>query len=143
MIYIAGSLFDVTGVDGYAHGVNCDGVMGSGIAVAFREKYPEMYESYRAKCLRGDLIPGECFTWKTDQENVYNLASQDRPGPNARIDWLASAVTRMFLDPTLPKTVATPRIGCGIGGLDWKDVELVLMELEEKFDATIVVATPK
>lgn len=57
-----------------AHGVNCVGAMGAGIAVNFKRKFPDMYEEYNARCKRGLLIPGCVWTWTTqwDDGHFYN-----------------------------------------------------------------------
>lgn len=112
------------------HGVNIRGAMGAGIAREFRIRYPSMYEEYRMRCLSGDLQAGEMFAWQNPQNKhwVYNLASQDEPGPCARLEWLDSSVRSMVEHASRNGVglVALPRIGCGIGGLKWPDVERVL-----------------
>lgn len=112
------------------HGVNIRGFMGAGVAKEFRLRYPEMYETYRVACIRGELRAGAVMPWQnpTNGHWVYNLASQDEPGAHARLEWLDSSVRSMVEHASrhgVPK-VALPRIGCGIGGLDWAEVEGVL-----------------
>src|SRR4030042_1922418 len=46
--------------------VNCVGVMGKGIALQFRQAFPENYEAYRQACERGQVVPGRMFTWATE-----------------------------------------------------------------------------
>src|SRR5438874_13557257 len=63
-----------------AHGCNCKGSMGKGIATGFRERYPSMYEEYRRRCKAQprQFNPGDCFLWKEDgQPWVFNLATQE------------------------------------------------------------------
>lgn len=128
-------------------GVNIDGLMGAGIAVAFRRRWPEMYEQYRALCLDGELQAGGLHAWRTDGDAdfdvVMNIASQDRPGRHARLEWVQSGVrsalraTRLFGHDTL----ALPRIASGIGGLVERDVERVLEELAGESDVDIELWT--
>ena len=131
---------DLFGTDAKAvgHGVNVRGAMGAGIAVAFRQRWPQMYEEYRKVCRDGVLVPGGCYAWETEDEDriglVLNLASQDDPGPNASISWLDSSATcaaAAAIERGIDR-IAIPRIGCGIGGLDWDEVEQTLRRIEEE-----------
>lgn len=110
------------------HGVNTHGVMGHGIAVEFRKRWPEMYQDYRKLCLNFGLFPGGVFVWVEKGRQVLNIASQNRPGKDARIEWLEAGI-KMALDHcdtmNIP-VLALPRIGSGVGGLNAEDVEAVL-----------------
>jgi O-acetyl-ADP-ribose deacetylase (regulator of RNase III) len=123
--FAEGDLFG-SSIPALAHGVNCRGVMGAGIAVQFRARWPQMYESYRRRCLRGHMLPGDVLAWKTDSGTViFNLATQDRPGANAQPWMITAAVGRMIQEAFyLYETteIAMPRIGCGIGGLTQADL---------------------
>jgi O-acetyl-ADP-ribose deacetylase (regulator of RNase III) len=132
---IQGDLF-TSDAPAIGHGVNCRGVMGAGIAVAFREKYPAMYRHYRKMCDAGELQPGGIFAWSARPDEgpwVYNIASQDEPGANATYEWLdqglRSAVANMVAWGQ--DRIAIPRIGCGIGGLDWLMVADVIDGVEQ------------
>lgn len=116
------------------HGVNCQGVMGAGIAKRFADRYPDMYYSYVSHS-RDWLRPGMCsFHFVEEGKVVVNLATQDKPGPNARYGWvvasIVSAVSAMSNVPVLApvREMAIPRIGCGIGGLLWPVVKKCLEE---------------
>lgn len=118
------------------HGVNTEGVMGAGIAKVFRAKYPHMYEQYKRYCQSPGLWPGQATChFVGDNKLVVNLASQDKPGRNARPQWIASALvsaavslssTTMSLLVGSNREIAIPRIGCGIGGLTWDQVSYAI-----------------
>jgi O-acetyl-ADP-ribose deacetylase (regulator of RNase III) len=120
-------------VDAIGHGVNCFGAMGSGIAVAFRQKFPEMYEKYKLMCDEAFLKPGMVYPWLDrthfDGQNlfIFNIASQFRPGADANLDYLESGLLycRFYMRQRGLKHLALPRIGAGIGGLEWDDVVFV------------------
>lgn len=113
------------------HGVNVDGKMGAGIAVQFRERFPAMYDEYVRQCEDGTLEPGEIFAWEANKKPpqfIYNIASQDRPGPHAQIDWLRRGVA-LAQDHAVKHhipMIALPMIGAGIGGLEPSEVVQVL-----------------
>lgn len=132
---VTGDLFDrAFKFDGIGHGVNCQGVMGSGIAPLFKERWYGMYKKYKAMCEQGFLLPGMVYPYYTGQEvstpnctlnmkggYIYNIASQYRPGRDARISYLAMGMKYVVFhaEQHRLKRVGLPRIGAGIGGLDW------------------------
>lgn len=125
LILFDGNLFDST-APAIGQGVNVYGVMGAGIAVEFKRRYPEMYEAYKEHCVTKRLVPGKTFFW--DEEGkpaVYNMASQDAPGANATLGWLDDSLRRSLAHAAANgyDRIGLPRIGCGIGGLAWEDVE--------------------
>lgn len=136
-----GNLFD-SGEQAIGHGVNVFGVMGAGIAVAFRKTYPQMFEYYAAACREQALRPGHVLYWTEEgKPSVYNIASQDAPGANAQMEWLESG-----LDKTLEHakeqglaSIGLPRIGCGIGGLVWEEVLPLYERLSDKHGVDIAV----
>jgi O-acetyl-ADP-ribose deacetylase (regulator of RNase III) len=117
------------------HGVNVDGLMGAGIAKEFRRRYPSMFNEYKHLCKYEILVPGGCFFWASPDIAVLNLASQDRPGPNAKTKWLAQSLFTglMALEQSGRPTLGLPWIGCGIGGLDQGEALEVIEETAQFF----------
>jgi O-acetyl-ADP-ribose deacetylase (regulator of RNase III) len=123
-----GDLF-ASGLPAIAHGVNCRGVMGAGIAVQFRQRWPDMYEAYRKQCLKGHLQPGDILAWRDVRTGaiIFNLATQDQPGACAQ-PWMITAAAGRMIAEAIPyfriTGIGLPMIGCGIGGLDPGGIEL-------------------
>lgn len=131
MIEMTGNLF-TTSAPAIGHGVNVMGRMGAGIAVQFRTLFPEMYRQYRALCAQFLLKPGEAFVYEAENFVVYNIASQDMPGKHASLEWLEDGLRAVVSDAEdrgLDR-VALPQIGCGIGGLDVRDVVPLIKDVE-------------
>lgn len=131
MIKREGSLFD-TETKTIGHGVNCVGVMGAGIAKPIKEMFPNNYANYKAACQGGFLVPGETLVCVEYGLTLFNMATQRKPGRDARYNWVFSATldaaqtaVTLGLD-----TIAIPMIGCGIGGLKWSKVEKILDTVE-------------
>ena len=125
---VTGDLF-ASDLPALAHGCNCRGVMGAGIARQFAKRWPAMYDEYRKWCRTGQLIPGRIMTWQAPSGvTVFNLATQLDPGPTATLEAIGQSVTRMVrvAGASGIPAVGLPRIGCGIGGLDWDEVKRVL-----------------
>jgi O-acetyl-ADP-ribose deacetylase (regulator of RNase III) len=159
---IQGDLFDPEhGFDGLAQGVNCQGIMGAGIAVPFKTRYPLMYEKYVALCSdKKHLLPGTVQTYLTTPDeglpDVYNMFTQFQPGANGDYAYVEHAayhlrtVTELLLDLTeavtessLGYSVGLPWIGCGIAGLAKHNVEHILRtQLEDSVIDFVLVEQP-
>lgn len=117
-----------------AHGVNCQGVMGSGVAKAIRAKWPKAYEKYHEyvkhtpgfelNCLLGDMLIVDVGTNPLERVYVANCFTQEQYGKDGKVYADIVSVGRS-LDAALQFTqgqglpLYLPRIGCGLGGLDW------------------------
>jgi O-acetyl-ADP-ribose deacetylase (regulator of RNase III) len=106
------------------HGVNIRGVAG-GLAHSVFERFPENYESYQSACSTGRLAPGAMMSHFENGQWVYNLATQQEPGPDAKIDLVEQAFVAMRAHAikTKVKSIGCPQVGSGIGGLQWSDVD--------------------
>ncbi len=131
MIKKKGDLFTSTAA-AIGHGVNCKGQMGAGIAVAFKEKFPKNYELYRNACGNGLLKPGEAMINKEADLFICNLSTQDNPGRDATYERVmyATVDAALQLEKHGVHVLALPLIGCGIGGLEWEGVEIILKAVE-------------
>jgi O-acetyl-ADP-ribose deacetylase (regulator of RNase III) len=127
-------------VPAVAHGVNTQGVMGAGVARAVRSAYGEaMFEEYRLACRLGRLAPGGVllhYGFPQGLPDLLHLASQRDPGPDAKAEWLESALLRGLAVAAAHghDRLGLPQVGCGIGGLDWDaDVEPLLQGVAQAF----------
>lgn len=135
-----GDLFS-TELPAIGHGVNIYGVMGSGIAPIVRKIYPAVFAPYREACVSHKLQPGQMFPVEVEPNKwVFNLASQDRPGPNARLDWFEASLRQSFEFAYWSNLegFAIPRIGAGIGGLTWEDVKAKIIEVAYEYPTVVV-----
>src|SRR4051812_17967724 len=69
ILYVSGDLFNnAYHAQAFAHGCNCQGSMGAGVAKTIRARYPEMYEEYRRRCKAEprQFNLGDCWLWKAD-----------------------------------------------------------------------------
>lgn len=138
-----------------AHGCNCQGKMGAGIAKEVRSKWPPVYYMYVDKCysttnkrgLLGEaqVIPVSQTPW--GQLFVANLFTQERYGrepiryadPDA-IKTALRKVAKFCVDRDLPLYMS--KIGCSLGGLSWvDDVEPIVQELSDELNIPIYVCT--
>ena len=126
-----GDIFSIEGVTNYAHGCNCSGSMGRGIAVQFRKKFPRMYENYRQMCLNKTFRSGDVYDYDYGIGHVYNLATQQHyciAGQLAKLEYIETSMEKMMqlADKSGVRSIAMPKIGAGLGGLNWVEVKAVI-----------------
>ena len=123
------------------HQVNCQGVMGSGIAKSIRAKYPQHYEDYitGGKYL-GDIVRTEV----SSNKHICGVFGQKYYGANKvrYTNYLAlmSGIDIAIHGHYYHEHIITPKfIGCGLGGGDWNIVEMLLLDLEQMYDVEFTV----
>lgn len=140
-----GSLFE-TDAGALAHGVNEDGLMLTGIAPVFRYAFTDMHTEYVRLCAARELRAGQMFYWAAAGADpaVYNIVSQDRRGAHAALPWLDSGIRAALAhaDANGIPVIAAPRIGCGVGGLNWADVLPLLTAAAADHRCSVEVWTP-
>lgn len=141
VLFTKGDLFSTEGVRAYGHGCNCAGAMGAGVAIEFKRRYPRMFEEYAARCADGRFGLGDVFMWTEGDETVFNLGTQEHWRKKAQLPALAQALRKMVelaANGSIER-VGLPRIGAGLGGLDWMRVKRVLEEVGKETKITLVV----
>ena len=126
MKVINGDILDfVSGI--ICHQVNCKGVMGAGIALKIRNKWPHVYTDYRRMFEEGLLWLGNVLTSEITPEQLYvaHLCGQDRYGRDKRYtDYvaLAACMTNLAAYHGSRKIYMPYNMGCVNAGGDWKIV---------------------
>ncbi|MDE6422134.1 MAG: macro domain-containing protein [Muribaculaceae bacterium] len=126
-----GDIFSLKDVSSFAHGCNCAGAMGKGIALQFRQKFPRMYYEYKLLCKKGIFVPGDVFDFDYGNGHIYNLATQLTWRTKAKIEFIQTSMLKMFELATSEQVskIAMPTIGAGLGGLIWTDVKNVICDI--------------
>lgn len=133
--FIVGSVFD-SERPALGHGVNTMGIMGSGIAPLIRKAHPAVFTPYEKACKDGSLIGGGMLPVETEPGFwVLNLASQELPGANANLEFLEESLISAFefVQSHNIDGFALPRIGAGVGGLEWADVRASVIDIASRF----------
>ncbi len=92
---IHGDLFS-SGAEALVNTVNCVGVMGKGIALEFKRRYPDLFRAYRTACFRGELSAGKVWTYRTeDNRIIFNCAVKDDWRNPSRIEWVESCLNEL------------------------------------------------
>lgn len=132
-----------------AHGCNCQGVMGSGVAMVVKQRWPGAFEKYTSD-LAWNYSLGDCSFYETeDGKYILNLLTQNKYGTGTRhvnyvaiINSLKHAIDIAELDYDISiDKVAIPMIGAGLGGGDWNIIESLLQDFEKMYGIEFVVYT--
>lgn len=127
------------------HQVNCKGIMGGGIALQIKKKYPNVFVGYKSECFNGGYgrgLLGKCQIIKCEGKDIANLFGQYSisniwkcTDENKLKEALESL---MWYAKLHNKSVALPyKIGCYRGGADWKVVYKIIEEVFERYDVTL------
>lgn len=114
------SLFDV-GAKGLVNPVNCVGVMGAGLALEFKKKFPKNYKDYVCFCKHGEYKPGIVFFTTENNIILYNVATKNHWKDRSQLEWVEKGIRNLVECLLVDKieSVAIPALGCGLGGLNW------------------------
>jgi O-acetyl-ADP-ribose deacetylase (regulator of RNase III) len=130
--YVTGDLFN-SNAECLVNAVNTVGVMGAGIAADFKRRYPSMFESYKTQCENGQLKIGTLMFYKpkNDTDKVVCLFPTKEHWANpSRTEYIEAglrAFVRFHKEWNI-RSIAFPKLGCGLGGLDWEYEVKPLME---------------
>lgn len=126
-------------VDALVNAVNTVGVMGKGIALAFKNRFPANYQAYAAACQRGKLVTGRMFVTETQSllgpRWTVNFPTKQHRRDPSRLEWVQTGLQdlRRFLLAEGVQSVALPALGAGLGGLSWPavraEIEVALADL--------------
>lgn len=121
-----GSLLDAT-TDAVVNTVNTVGVMGKGVALQFRQAYPDNYKAYQRAHRRDELAPGKMLVVPTGKDAprfIINFPTKRHWRENSRVEDIESGLRDLVdvIKQWRIKSISLPPLGCGNGGLDWADV---------------------
>ena len=129
---ISGNIFN-SDANAIVNTVNCVGVMGKGLALNFKRRYPEMYAAYRDVCRRKQLRPGMILPYSKTEPLILNFAVKDHWRDASKYEWVESCLIRFVnnYERLGIKQAAFPWIGTVNGRLERKRVrEIRLHHLE-------------
>ncbi len=146
--YTTGDIFK-TDAEALVNSVNCVGVMGRGIALQFKNVYPDNFKAYAAACERKEVQPGKMFVFETGQltnpRYIINFPSKRHWRGKSRIEDIESglgALAQEIKDRGIG-SIAMPPIATDLGGLNWNDVQpLIESALGDLEDVRVVVFKP-
>ncbi len=124
---VTGNLLEAD-AEAFVNTVNTVGVMGKGIALQFRQAFPENYAIYRSACERGEVQPGRMLVVPTGQMGnpryIINFPTKRHWKGKSRMEDIEAGLPALVatIKEHAIRSVAVPPLGCGNGGLDWNEV---------------------
>ena len=105
--------------------VNCVGVMGKGIALEFKNRFPDMYDDYVQRCQQGEVKPGVPYFYKTlFPPQIINFPTKDHWKSISKLSDIEHGLKHLFehYREWGVASLAIPPLGCGNGQLEWRVV---------------------
>lgn len=137
--YTQGNLLDAE-VEAVVNTVNTVGVMGKGIALMFKETFPENFKRYEAACKAKEIQVGHMFVTERRElmgpKWIVNFPTKKHWRQPSKMEWVVEGLKdlRAFIQDKDIRSIAIPPLGSGNGGLEWPDVraeiERALADLE-------------
>ena len=139
-----GNIFD-SKMQTIVNTINCVGVMGKGIALEFKNRYPDMYKEYVGMCARGEVSPGKPYLY-SDMFGTFilNFPTKNHWKSPSKLsyivdglDWFVGNYSSMGIT-----SVAFPPLGCGNGGLSWELVGPIMYRKLKDLPIEIEIYAP-
>ncbi len=125
--------------------INCVGIMGKGLALAFKQKFPDMFKEYVEKCAKKQVKLGQPYLYKTLLPPwILNFPTKDHWRSMTNLQDIITGLE--YLMHNYKKweitSIAFPPLGCGEGQLEWKVVGPTLYRYLNKMDIPIELYAP-
>ncbi len=144
---IQNNIFNIN-AEALVNTVNTVGVMGKGLALQFKNKYPEYYSDYKKKCEICLIRTGVVDLFNSIYENpsrfIISFPTKQHWKYNSKIEWIESGLINLnqkIIENNI-QSIVIPPLGCGLGGLNFDEVyKLITSKLNNNIN--IFVITPK
>ncbi|MBX9370471.1 macro domain-containing protein, partial [Morganella morganii] len=118
--------------------------MGKGIALAFKERFPNNFEIYKRACDNGTMKIGEVLLVQEKGKTIVNFPTKDSWRKKSTYEFISQgleSLAKVIVEEKIT-SISIPPLGCGNGGLDWNKVEALIFTAFEKLDDIEIVIYP-
>lgn len=135
-------------VEAIVNTVNCVGIMGRGLALQFKNKFPQNFKEYQLACTNKEVQLGKMFVHQTGQlinpKYIINFPTKGHWKQNSKIEDISNGLDDLItiIEKYSIKSIAIPPLGSGLGGLDWKMVKKLIEEKLKNINCTIILFEP-
>lgn len=145
MKVLIGDIFQ-SGAQTLVNTVNCIGIMGKGIALEFKKRFPEMFKDYVLRCERKQVKPGVPYLFKESMfsSQIINFPTKTHWRAASRIEDIEKGL-RILSEKYKEwgvKSIAMPPLGCGNGQLLWEAVGPLIYKYASKWDIPVTLYAP-
>lgn len=138
--YVQGDIF-VSRTQTIVNPVNCRGIMGAGLALAFKQRYPDMFAAYVQACQNGELRIGQPMLYRANQPWILNFPTKDHWRSPAKLAYIEQGL-RFFAANYRQmgiESIAFPKLGTGLGNLSWNDVGPLMVRYLAQLNCAITI----
>lgn len=132
--YMTGDLLAAQ-VEAVVNPVNIVGIMGKGLALVFKNKFPDNFRFYREACEKKQVCMGKMLVFKlaSNPNYIINFPTKKHWRDSSKLEDIRSGLVdlRKYIEVQHIRSVAIPALGCGLGGLSWLAVKALI---EQTFD---------
>lgn len=143
--FVKGDLFQDT-CQAIVNTVNCVGIMGRGVALQFKKRYPQNFKDYERACNQGLVVPGRMFVHDTGlmigPRWIINFPTKRHWKGASKLEDISAGLEALASELIARgiTSVALPPLGCGLGGLEWRVVkDLIVSKLSRLPETTRVL----
>lgn len=139
--YFNGTVFN-SGAGGIVNAINTVGVMGAGIALEFKLRYPDMYLDYEKKCKQNNIEVGKVDYYTDNPEIlIINFPTKRHFKYPSKMSWIEDGLkhfVKTYKDYNV-KSIAFPKLGSSHGGLEWEEVKTIMERYLSNLDIKIII----
>lgn len=146
--FVQGNLLEAP-TEAVTNTVNTVGVMGKGIALMFKERFPDNFKKYEDACKKKEVRIGHMFVTENMALDgprwIINFPTKQHWRQPTKLDWVINGLKdlRRVLAEKRIRSIAIPPLGCGNGGLEWNIVRAeIVNELGDLEDVDVLVYEP-
>lgn len=121
--------------------VNCVGVMGKGLAEAFKKREPDMFKAYKRVCDQKALMPGKLWLWRGRDSWVLNFPTKVHWRNPSKLEWIEQGLVK-FVEAHAEQgitEISFPQLGCGNGNLNWDEVRPLMEHYLSKVSIPVYI----
>ena len=138
--YLKGDIFN-SQAQVIVNTVNCKGVMGKGLALAFKQKYPDMFISYERDCQTGRLAIGRPTLYQKSTPWILNFPTKYHWRNPSKLEYIEKGLTSVVdhYEKAGIKSIAFPKLGVQNGKLSWDDVGPLMARYLSQIDVDVYI----
>jgi len=121
--------------------INCVGVMGAGIALECRLRYPEMHEKYVALCSNNQIGIGRLWIYKASDRWILNFPTKKHWRYPSKVEFLHAGLEK-FIGTYKEKgieSIAFPLLGADKGGIPQSQSLSIMIEYLERAEIQVEI----
>lgn len=145
MKYSDTTVFNV-GAQTIVNTINCEGIMGAGLALECQLRFPKMFMDYEERCNKKQVQVGKPYVY-CDYKDLWimNFPTKNYWKPPSKIEWIKQGLEYFVKNYERDgiSSVAFPKLGCDHGGLDWHDVKVIMEEYLENLNIDVYICLDK